>query len=148
MGEHGRQIAGEGHVHPDVFVEFGRIDVDVDLGGVRGVGLEVAGDPIVEPHPERDEQVGLLDGLVHPRLAVHPHHSHVQGMVRRDRADAEERHGDRYLGALGQFPDLPHRTRYQDAVPGVDDRAARPVDELRGPPQLGFRRLRLGTVTR
>ena len=39
------------------------------------VGLEVAGDAVVEAHAERDEEVGLLDRLVDPRLAVHAHHA-------------------------------------------------------------------------
>ena len=146
VGQHRGEIAGERHVHPDVLVELGRINVNVDLGRVRRVGLEAAGHPVVEAHAERQQQVGFLDRLVDPRLAVHAHHSHVERVVRRNRPDSQQRHGDRDAGALGEFADLPHRSRDEDAVPGEDDRALRPVDEFRRPPQLGFRRPGFGPV--
>ena len=78
FGERRPQIAGDRHVDADVLVELGAIDVDVDLPRVERVGLEVAGHAIVEPHAEREQQIGLLDRGVHPRLAVHPHHAEVQ----------------------------------------------------------------------
>ena len=35
-------------------------------------------DTVVEPHAERDEEVGFLDRGVDPRLAVHAHHAEIQ----------------------------------------------------------------------
>ena len=63
---------------------------------------QLAGDAIVEPHAEGDQQVGVLDGVVDPGLAVHAHHAEVERMMRRQRADAEQRHGHRHVRALGQ----------------------------------------------
>ncbi len=37
--------------------------------------VEVAGDAVVEAHAEGEEEVGLLDGVVDPALAVHAHHA-------------------------------------------------------------------------
>jgi hypothetical protein len=50
---------------------------------LRRVGFEVAGDPIVEAHAERDQEVGFLNRRVHPGLAVHAHHAEIQRMRRR-----------------------------------------------------------------
>ena len=55
------------------------------------------------------QQVGFLDRVVDPRFAVHAHHAEVQRMRRRHAADAEQRHRDRDLGALGERLQLLHR---------------------------------------
>ena len=85
------QIAHDADVDAHVLVDLGRVDVDVNLLRVLRVGLQVAGDAIVEPHAEREQQVGLLNRRVHPRLAVHAHHAEAQRMRRREAADAEQR---------------------------------------------------------
>ena len=82
--QHRPQVADEADVHLDVLADLRRVDVDVDLLRVRRVGLEVARDAVVEPHAERQQQVGFLDRGVDPRLAVHPHHAEVQRMRRRE----------------------------------------------------------------
>ena len=73
------EVADEGYVDLDVLVDLGGVDVDVDLLGVGGVVGEVAGDAVVEAHAEGEEQVGLLDGVVDPGLAVHAHHAEREG---------------------------------------------------------------------
>ena len=103
------QIADEADVDADVLVDLGRVDVDVDLLGVERVGLEVAGDAIVEAHAEGEQQVGFLDRGVDPGLAVHAHHAEVQRMRGRERADAEQRRRHRDVRALGELPDDVHR---------------------------------------
>ena len=118
----GAQIAGDRHVHADVLVQLGAIDVDVNLARAERVGLEVAGDAIVEPHAQREEQVGLLDRGVHPRLAVHPHHAHIQRVRRRHAADPQQRDGNRDLRALGERDDFALGARLHHAVAGEDQR--------------------------
>ena len=76
----GAQIGRDCDVDTDILIELGAVDVDVDFASAERVGLEVAGDTIVEPHPERDEQVRLLNCGVHPRLAVHAHHAEIERM--------------------------------------------------------------------
>ena len=75
--EHREHIADEADVDAHVLVDLGRVDVDVDLLRVERVGLEIAGDAIVEAHAEREQQVGFLNRRVHPRFAVHAHHAEV-----------------------------------------------------------------------
>ena len=48
------------------------------------------------------------------------------------RADAEQRHRHRNLGALGELPDDRRGVRQDDAVAGEDDRPLRRVDQLQG----------------
>ncbi len=107
-----------------VLVDLGRVDVDVDLLGVERVGLEVAGDAVVEAHAEGEQQVGLLDRVVDPRLAVHAHHADVERVAGREAAEAEQRHRHRRVDQLGELPHFLHRPALQDALPGEDDRLA------------------------
>ncbi len=69
------EVADEGDVGADGFVDIGGFDLDVDSLCVLGVVGEVAGDAVVEAHAEGEEEVGLLDGVVDPGLAVHAHHA-------------------------------------------------------------------------
>jgi hypothetical protein len=55
--QHFAQVADQRHVHVDVLVHFGRIDLDVDLLRVERVGLQVARDAVVEPHAEGEQQI-------------------------------------------------------------------------------------------
>src|SRR3546814_7856097 len=58
-----------------------RSDVDVDDLGVRREGRDLAGDPVVEPAAQCDEQVGLLhrgDGRV---VAVHARHAEGEAVL-------------------------------------------------------------------
>ena len=124
------QVLRDPDVHADVLVELRAIDVDVDLLRGRRVGLEVPGDAIVEPHAERDQQVGFLNRVVHPRLAVHAHHAEVERMRGRDAAEAEQRHRDRDLRALGELDDLALRAGEHHAVAGENQRPLGGGDEL------------------
>ena len=69
------EVADEGYVGADILVDLGGVDLDVNLFRVGGVMGEIAGDAVFEAHPEGEKEVGLLDGVVDPRLAVHPHHA-------------------------------------------------------------------------
>ena len=87
------------------------VDIHVDLPGACGEGARPAGDPVVEPHPKRDEQVRLLYRQAGVGHAVHPGHPDAEDMVIGEAADAQESRDDRYLGLLGQLPDLGERLR-------------------------------------
>ena len=137
--QHVAQVADERDVDRDVLVDLRRVDLDVDLARVRRVGLQVAGDAVVEAHPGGDQQIRLLDRVVDPRLAVHAHHAEVERMRRRQAADPEQRHRDRNLSALRERLQLIHRPRNHHAVPREDHRPLRLVEE-RGRP--GNRRRR------
>ena len=62
------------HVLPDLR----RIELDVDHLRAAGEAREVAGDPVVEPKPDAEDQIGLLDRPVDVHLAVHARHAEVQ----------------------------------------------------------------------
>ena len=115
------QVADERHVDPDVLVDLGRVDVDVDLAGAGRVGLHVAGDAVVEAHAEGQQQVRLLHGRVHPRLAVHAHHAEVQRVRGRDAPEPQQRHRDRDLAALREVDDRAGGARRDHALAGQDD---------------------------
>ncbi len=119
------------HLDRDVLADLGRVDVDVDDPGVRGVGPDVAGHPVVEAHPDREQQVRRLDRLVDVLPAVHPHEAVAQRMGLVDRADPEQGMGDRDLGLLGEGEELVPGLGVEDAVAGEDDRPLR-LRELGG----------------
>ena len=112
----------------------------MDLLGVRRVGLEVAGDAIVEAHAERQQEVRFLNGVIDPRLAVHAHHADVERMAGGQAAEAEQRHRHRRVDPFGELAHLPHRAALQDALARQDDRLARGADQLDGLRQLRFAR--------
>ena len=121
--QHRPQVALHGDIGAHVLVQLRRIDVDVDFLRVLGVRGQLAGDAVVEAHAEREQQVRFLDGVVHPRLAVHPHHAEVQRMLCGHAADAEQRHGNGNVRAFGERQHFRHGTALEDAVAGEDHRA-------------------------
>ena len=76
--QHLAQIADQRHIDLDVLVDLGRVHLDVNLLGLGGIGRGGSGDAIVEAHAAGDQQVGLLNGVVDPGLAVHAHHAQVE----------------------------------------------------------------------
>ena len=119
------QVADEGYVYLDVFVDFAGVDFYVDLFGVGGVLGEVAGDAVVEAHAEGEQEVGLLDGVVDPGLAVHAHHAELEGVGGGDGAEAEQGAGDGDLVGFGEGDDFFFGAALDDAVAGEDDGALR-----------------------
>jgi anti-sigma factor ChrR (cupin superfamily) len=63
---------------PAVLADLGRVDVGVDDLGERREGRQLAGDPVVEPGAEGDEQVGLLQAGDGGDRAVHARHAQVE----------------------------------------------------------------------
>ena len=116
-------VADDRHLDRDVLADLGRVDVGVDDPGVRRVGPDVAGHPVVEAHPDGDQQVGALDRPVDVLPAVHPHVAVGQRMRLVDDADPEQRPGDRDLGLLGERDEVVPGLGVEDAVAGQDDRA-------------------------
>ena len=85
-----------------VLVDLGRIDVDVDDLAVLGELADLAGDAVVEAHAKRQQQVGVVDGVVGVNGAVHAEHLQAQEMLAGEAAQAEERQRHRDAGALGE----------------------------------------------
>jgi hypothetical protein len=69
-------ITANGNVGWLVFIEFRGVDIDMDDFAVLAEFLDLAGDPVVEPHAQRDQQVGLVHGIVCIHRAMHAEHVH------------------------------------------------------------------------
>ena len=126
------EVADEGYVDLYVFVDFAGVDFDVDLFGVGGVAGEVAGDAVVEAHAEGEEEIGMLDGVVDPGLAVHAHHAEGERVGGGEGSEAEEGAGDGDLLALGEGDDLVAGAGFDDAVAGEDEGLFGVADEFDG----------------
>ena len=129
--EHAPRVADDRDLHGHVLADLGGIDVDVDDPRVRRVGADVAGDPVVEPHADGEQQVRGLDRPVDVLPAVHPHVAVASGCVLVQGADAQQRPGHGDLRPLGKCPQLVPRLGDEDAVTGQDHRPARLLDLLR-----------------
>ena len=129
--KHPPGIADDRHLDRDVLADLGGVDVHVDDPGVRRIGPHVAGDPVVEAHPDGEQQVGRLDRLVDVLPAVHAHVAVAQGMGLVDRPDAQQGVGHGDLGLLGKGDEVVPGPGVQDAMTGEDHRTLGPGD-LRG----------------
>ena len=136
LAQYALHVADYRNVDLHVLADLGRVDVNVDLLRAPGEGAGAARNPIVEPHPQGDQQVRLLYRQAGVGHAVHAGHPDAQDVVVREAADAQERGDHRYLGLLRQLADLVEGLREDHAVAGQDHRALRPVDQLCGPLDL------------
>ena len=116
-----------------VFVDFGGVDVDVDDRAVLGKLAELAGDAVVEPHAEGQQQIGVVDGVIGVDGPVHSQHVEREVVIAGYRAQAVygHRHGNARPG--GELAQLFGRIRGHDAAAAVDDR---PSSSPRSPPEL------------
>ena len=109
--EDAAQIANERYIDADVLVDLRWIDLDVNLLRVLRVVGKVAGDAVVEAHAEGEQQIGFLNRMVYPRLAVHAHHAEMQRMRGREAAKAEQRRRNGNLLRLREGDHLLLRSR-------------------------------------
>ena len=107
-----------------IFIDLGGVDIDVHDLAVLGELGELAGDPVVEPHAQGQQQVGLVDGVVRIDRAVHAQHVEREVVVAGQGAQAVHghRHGDSRLGR--KLAQLLGRIGGHDAAAAVDDRPA------------------------
>src|SRR5829696_703696 len=75
----------DGRLHD--LAELRWVDVYVHDLCVRGEPVGCARNPVVEAHPDRDEEIGTIYRSIHARRAVHPRPADVQRVVLRERAD-------------------------------------------------------------
>src|SRR6187399_1317171 len=115
------RVADERKVDLDVLVDLGWVELDMNLLGVFGVGLQVARDAVVEAHADGDDQVGLLNRAIHPGFAVHTHHAQRPRMTGRKPAQPKQGAGHRNVGALDQFEQLLGALGFDHTVSAEDD---------------------------
>ena len=104
-------VADDRHVGAAHLAQLGGVDVDVDDLGVGRERVHLAGDPVVEPGAERDQQVALLHRRDRGVVAVHAGHAEAQRVVVGERAARHQRRDRRDAGELGQLAQLPRRRR-------------------------------------
>src|SRR5579862_4297617 len=145
-GEGVFHVAQDGEADDFVLVDLRVVDVDVDDGPVLGEFLDLAGDAVVEADADGQEQVGFVDGVVGVDGAVHAEPFQRKGMVFREAADAHQRGGDGYLGALGEFQQFNRRVARDDAAAAIDHRLFRRADEADEFVQFEIARFPVGAV--
>ena len=91
VGDHLAAVADDRHVGDAVLADLGRVDVGVDHLRAGREGVEVAGDPVVEPGAEADDQVALLQAGDRGDGAVHPGHAEVLRVAVGERAAGHQR---------------------------------------------------------
>ena len=116
------KIADEGHIHFDVLIDLGGIDFHLEFPGLGRVSLQTASDPVIKAHAEGDQQIGILDHVVHPGFTMHAHHAEIQRMGSRERSEAEQRERHRYAGALRQLANFLHGAGKNDSMSSKDHR--------------------------
>src|SRR5882762_6574220 len=119
--EYFARIADESGINLYVLVDFGAVDLNVDLACALGVSAQVTGDAVVKSHADGDEEIRFLNGIVYPGFAMHAHHSKVQRIIGREAADAEQCHGDGIIAGADELLEGAHRTGNHDAVTGEND---------------------------
>ena len=96
--EHPAAIADDGQVDMDGLVDRAAIDIDVDLGRIGREGIEPAGDAVVEPRAEADDQVRPVHRHVGFIGAVHAEHAEPVRVIGGEGAEAHQRRGQRRAG--------------------------------------------------
>ncbi|RPK42869.1 hypothetical protein EES39_20180 [Streptomyces sp. ADI92-24] len=135
LDEVGDDLAGvtdDRHVGGAVLADLRRVDVRVHDLGVRGEAVQLAGDPVVEPGPQGDEQVGLLQRGDGGDRTVHTGHSHVQRVAVGEGAERHQCGGDGRSGQLGQHLEFGGGPGLHDAAADIQHGALGLDDELGG----------------
>ena len=140
-------VTVDAHVHVDDLVYLTWIDVDMDLAGLGGIVGYPAGDPVVEAHSHRDQEVAALRHHIWGDVAVHAGHSDIIREVGRQGAEAQERAGGGDAALLEEGLELLLGVRKDDALAEDHERAFGFVDEAHGLVYRGGIRGRHGHVT-
>ena len=111
-----------------VLVDLGVVDVDVDDRAVFGELADLAGDTVVEPHADGQEQIGFVNGVVGVNGAVHAQPLEGKRMRFRETPNAHERGGHGNPRALHKLQQFPGGFSGDDAAAAVDHRATRLAD--------------------
>ncbi|ETT24537.1 hypothetical protein RR21198_4620 [Rhodococcus rhodochrous ATCC 21198] len=112
------------------------VDIDVDDPGVRGERGGVAGDPVVEPCAECDQQVTALQGGDGGDGAVHAGHAVVQSVTVGNAPRAMWVVTDGDAGLLGEFTQFVRGVGFDHSAADVEHRAFGCGDQVGCGPEL------------
>ena len=121
------------------------IDIHVDDAGARGEACNRTGGPVIEPHAQRNQQVGPVHGQIGGPAPMHSEHSQVQRVVRLHDAKPHQGADHGIPQAAGERADLLLRTGGHHAASDVQHR---PLGRRQstGPWRQGLRRRAQGRV--
>src|SRR3989344_3054508 len=63
------------YIYWDIFPDFCRANIDVNNLSFRCELAHLTRDPIVKPHSDSNDEVGITHGQVSTKVTVHPQHS-------------------------------------------------------------------------
>src|SRR5260370_19010255 len=95
--EHLARVTDEGGVNLHVLVDFGAVYFNVNFAGALGVSAQITSDSVIKTHAHGNEEARFLNGVVHPRFAVHAHHADSTRISGRGTADTEVRRRDQTI---------------------------------------------------
>ena len=110
--EHLGAVADDWDVDPDVLVDRGAVDIDMDLLGARREGIDPAGDAVIEARADADHHVAIVHGVVGLVGAMHAEHAEPLLVGGRISAEPHQRRGD---GKPGHAHELARAWRSQAA---------------------------------
>lgn len=114
-------IADNRHVDTHGLVDRGRIDIDMDLLGIRRKRIDATGNTVIETRADADHDIAIMHRHIGFVGTVHAQHAEPVLAGSRIGAETHQRRGDREIGELDQFTQQTGclRTRIDDAAAGV-----------------------------
>ncbi len=89
-----------------VLVHLCQVDVEMNDFCLTGIGVEVAGDTVVETHADGDQHVALVGIHVGSDITVHPQHPCVERVVGGDGGKPEDGRAERNAAFLQESQQL------------------------------------------
>ena len=71
----------QGHIGMDDFVDFCRVNFQMDDPGVGGILLRICCDPVIEAQPDAKDKVCFIGFDIGTVIAMHAQHSHIQRVI-------------------------------------------------------------------
>ena len=126
------RVRHDPHIRGHVLADLRSVDVHVHDPRPRCVLREVAGHTVVEPHPDRNEKVGVVRLDVGAVVPVHAEQADVQGMPGGHGSQPKEGAGEGEPGPFDEAPEFVAGVRQQHALADEHEGLAGAVDETAG----------------
>jgi hypothetical protein len=73
-------VSDDFHIYLDVFVDLGRVNIEMNDFGLFGVCIGVTGYAIIKAHANGNENVAFVDFHIRTDVSVHAEHPLIQWM--------------------------------------------------------------------
>ena len=118
-------VALQRNVRAAQFIQFGRVDIDVNDAGVRREGVELAGDAIVEARADGNQQIAGLNRQIRRFSTVHAQHAEINLAFAIGAAETFQRGDHGNAGFLRHGAQRRHRLRHTHAAADIEHRLVR-----------------------